>query len=368
MESCHADAGQGGIAQTMDNGAQSLTESSQDPSEGGGEYAPWSFVIAVVRWRSLVVGSTLVAAAVVSALTLLPARDYSASASFVAQDRRSSPSGFEQLALQFGVALPLTGGAVTPQFYADLLQSRGILSEVLSASYSSIRDRPYLGSLFRYLSVDPDSGGRAMRVALRKIRKMVAIRLNRSTSVVRLEVTSRIPALSEEITNRLLDLLNNYNLQRRQSQARAEREFVEGRLAVYGAELAAAEDELVRFYRQNRYFANSPELKAEEGRLQRAVSLRQQLYVSLTQSYEAAKIEEVRNTPVFTVLDRPQGSVEPTDRNIAGKLFVGAFTGALIGLAVALAIDYAKRARLERPEQYEELVRAFRQGFTVRHR
>jgi uncharacterized protein involved in exopolysaccharide biosynthesis len=122
----------------------------------------------------------------------------------------------------------------------------------------------------------------------------------------------------------------------------------------------------VHFYRQNRYFANSPELKAEEGRLQRQVSLRQQLYVSLAQSLEGAKIEEVRNTPVFTLLDRPQGSVEPTDRNLPAKVFVGALTGTLLGLTLVLAIDGVSRARLQSPRQYQDLVSAWQRRFGAR--
>jgi uncharacterized protein involved in exopolysaccharide biosynthesis len=86
------------------------------------------------------------------------------------------------------------------------------------------------------------------------------------------------------------------------------------------------------------------------------VSLRQQVYVSLAQSHEAAKVEEVRNTAVITVIERPQGFVEPEPRGTIRKVIVGMFLGGFLALGIAFGAEYARRAREAGPEDFQEFV------------
>ena len=103
----------------------------------------------------------------------------------------------------------------------------------------------------------------------------------------------------------ILDLVHTFDLTTRQTQAGAERRFSGERLAELTGELRDAEDTLKSFLIENRVFSNSPALQFEHDRLQRAVTMRQELVTSLAQAYERARIEEVRNTPVITLIDPP---------------------------------------------------------------
>src|SRR5207245_1573905 len=160
------------------------------------------------------------------------------------------------------------------------------------------------------------------------------------TGVVRLEVHTRDEALSAEMANRFIQLVNDYNLKRRQSQAGAERQFIEGRLAQAAGELSSAEESLAVFYRHNRRFQDSPDLAAREAQLQRRVTLRQQLYITLSQNYEAARIDEVRNTPVITIVESPVGLVAPRPRQTVAKVFVMTFLGFVVTAFAAYLHDY----------------------------
>ena len=126
---------------------------------------------------------------------------------------------------------------------------------------------------------------------LRRLHKIVEVNVSTKTGVVEFAVTTESPALSLRVAQRMLELVNDYNLRRRQSQARQEREFLEGRLTEVRRELSQAEDSLARFSRRNRRLADSPELQVEQERLQRQVTLRQQIYLTLAQNYEAAKLD-----------------------------------------------------------------------------
>ena len=151
------------------------------------------------------------------------------------------------------------------------------------------------------------------------------------------------PSLAE----RLLKGLNYFNLITRQSQAREERRFTEGRLEDARGSLRAAEDALQRFLQVNREFAESPALVFQQDRLRREVLLQQQVVTSLAQRYEENRIREVRDTPVITVLEKPTLPVLPDPRGRLLLLSVGTLVALMVGAAVVLAREGMRRQRGE---------------------
>jgi uncharacterized protein involved in exopolysaccharide biosynthesis len=177
---------------------------------------------------------------------------------------------------------------------------------------------------------------------------------------VSFEVRTTIPALSVQVARRLLNMVNTFDVERRQTQARAERDFLEDRLARADSALRAAEEELSRFYRGNREFSNSPSLRAEEARLLRQVDLRQQLFVTLAQNREAARIEELRSTPVITVLERPEPFVEPAARGTVSKTIVAFVAMGLLATGMAFLLEHLSRARETGSDEYQAFAEAAR--------
>jgi uncharacterized protein involved in exopolysaccharide biosynthesis len=100
-------------------------------------------------------------------------------------------------------------------------------------------------------------------------------------------------------------------------------------------ELREVEDRLERFHKQNRV-VQSPELVFQRDRLSREVGMRQQVYGTMVQAFEQARIDEVRDTPVIsrvlepTLPDRPSGP-GPV-RLAAYGLVTGATAAALFAL------------------------------------
>jgi uncharacterized protein involved in exopolysaccharide biosynthesis len=150
-----------------------------------------------------------------------------------------------------------------------------------------------------------------------------------------------------------LSLVNDFNLNKRQSQAKAERVFVEGRLAEARGELDSAESAVARFLEANRRIDESPRLKADLARLQRRVDLDQQVYLTLAQGLESSRLDEVRNTPVITIIDEPEGSARKAGRLLV-VLILGFVVGAMLGIGAVLWIGYVKRERIENPSEYGE--------------
>jgi uncharacterized protein involved in exopolysaccharide biosynthesis len=107
--------------------------------------------------------------------------------------------------------------------------------------------------------------------------------------------------------------------------------------------LRGAESALADFRATNIDFSRSPRLATRESELQRRVALAQQIYTTVAQRYELANIEAVRNTPVVTVLDAPEGLVEALPRHTAA-IVVGAFA---LGILVASVIALRRESTLK---------------------
>src|SRR3989449_10255483 len=81
--------------------------------------------------------------------------------------------------------------------------------------------------------------------------------------------------------------------------------MLEARLTEAQSRLASAETELQRFLSANRDTRSSPSLSFHEARLRRKVDLAQTRFIELQRQLDQARIQEVRDTPAITVLDKP---------------------------------------------------------------
>ena len=106
----------------------------------------------------------------------------------------------------------------------------------------------------------------------------------------------------------------------------------------------------------NRQFTSSPDLTFQRDRLQRDVTLKQQVFTSLTQSYEEVRIREVRDTPVITVIETPSVPTLPEPRGRLVRVLFGLIFGALFGAFIAFVSGAIARRRQEGDSEADEFV------------
>jgi uncharacterized protein involved in exopolysaccharide biosynthesis len=306
----------------------------------------------IMRHRGLVLGLALLGFAGTVLVLLTRDRTYTTMSSFMPQNR-SSQAALSGVAAQFGVMIAGVEPGRSPAFYADLIRSRQILGAVV--------DTPFpLGPGTRKVLLTDVYHSSGDTPALRRDAAMLGLssnlstRVDQGTGVVKLMATATDPRLALLINGRILDLLNDFNLHSRQSQAAAERRFVESRLEEMRKELREAEDRQQAFLQRNRDFQNSPELTFQQDRLRREVTMRQQLFNSLAEAYEKAKIDEVRDTPVITAVERPELPVRPDRRGLVKWGATALVAGFLLGAGLAWLIEALKRSRVEEPDEYAE--------------
>jgi|GEM_PF-394573 len=301
----------------------------------------------LVRERRLLIGLPLITLLSALAFSLLLPRLYAVESRFTPESSSSSLSRFAGLAGQLGFDLPTPEGGESLDFYAELLESRELLRELALTEFRFEDDgRTLDGNLVELLEVKGDSPDERVRNTVEVLEDLVTARPDNAAQMVTLESAAPWPALAVEVNGRIIELVQEFNVDRRQTRAAAERQFTEARLAEAQAELTAAEDQLARFLSDNRRFEESPQLVFQNQRLQQRVAMRQELYRSLVQGYEQARLDEVRNTPVITVIDPPRGPAERVSPNFV----VNGLLGLVLGLLLAIGL-IAARAMLRAAER-----------------
>lgn len=338
--------------------------------DGQDEISIYGVVRPLVRHWGTIVGVTLVFAGAAVAYSLSRPPSYTSTATFYAETEGSTPlSSVSGVAAQFGIDVGGRQAGKSPDFYADLLGTERILEPTVRTSYTvegaSTEDgRPIEGNLVELFRIEGETPGiRLERTRAFLENEVLDVRTDRETGVITASVTTPWPDLSAAIGSRMLELLDEFNLETRQSQAAMERGFVEERLEEARHDLLAAEDSLQRFLERTRRVGTSPTLTFERDRLRRQVDLRQQLYTSLAEAYQKARIEEVRDIPVVTVVDRPTVPARADDPRLLLTLLLGVMLGAMIGTGVAYGRAFLERSEEERDEEYDDLVREFRRAF-----
>jgi uncharacterized protein involved in exopolysaccharide biosynthesis len=327
------------------------------PDEGYTD-TPWPYLAVLRRRYRLLIALPLTLSVIAVGLSVLRPRSYGARAAFLAAEPSSlnnSLGALSSVASQLGIpalsAAASNSGSLSALFYADLLKSNALLEAVVTTRYDATSPGekggpPFAGTLIDYLNPNGATATDRKIYAMRAFStRILSVAVDRPTGVVRFEVRTKNRQLSELVARRLLTLVNDFNLRRRQTQAGAEREFTALRARAAAETLQAAEGALARFRSTNIDFSRSPTLGTRDAELARRVTLAQQIYTTVAQRYEMANIEAVRNTPVVTVLDAPEGLVEARSRKTA-QIGLGVFAfGVLLACVIALTSERMAQPR-----------------------
>ena len=261
------------------------------------------------RMRTLLGVPIGVGAASVAVLLLIP-NTYTASIGVVPETgSRSRGGSLAGLAALAGVNLETLGSSQSPQFYAAVLQSRPMRYLVLRRKYSTegIASESASADETTLLEIlKPRGDTEALRIwrASEKLDRITDVRVDLRSGIIHLSVRHRSAGLAADIANVYMQELIRFNAETRQSQARARRQFLEERVAEAADRLASAEEDTRTFLEGNRQYENSPSLRFEFSRLQRTLSIQQELYLNLQGELDAARIAEVNDVPALTIVER----------------------------------------------------------------
>lgn len=318
----------------------------------------------IVRRRRTILFFTMLSITAAFAYAHFRPLTFTTSTVFRPQGAEATGNQLMTLATEFGVNLG--GGGVgneaSPAFYQELLGSREILTRVSDELFTVEGFSPIM--LKDLLGIDKEIEAHRDQMVLDWLRQdAVSVSTGRETGTVTISVKTEWPDLSVEIAQRLLDEVALFNLDTRQSQAASERMFVERRVEEAEVDLEEAETHLRSFLETNRQWENSPVLQFQYEGLTREVMLRQSVLTTLLQSYEQARIQEVRDTPVMTVLQSPLAPLRHDRRQRVLFGLMGGLAGFLVGLVLAFFSEVFRQpagtsaARIDFEESWDAAVR-----------
>ena len=292
------------------------------------------FLLQHRRWIART--ALLVTVLTLSVVFLLP-RTYTTAMSFYPKSSDLSASGLAGLAAQAGLSIPTSDQTQSPDFYTVLVTTDRILRGVVSTVYRFHLDgRNVTSDLVGYYGVNSPDTAIGVAKGIADLTKHITAGADLKTGVVHVEVETKSAELSAAVAAKILELINRYDTETRQTQAGEERRFLEARLDEMRDSLRSAENEMQRFLERNRDLGNSPQLVFEQARLQKVINMDQDVYTNLAQSYERARLDEVRNTPVITMVEEPSVPPLPDRRRAGLKGGIALVLGALLGVLLAL--------------------------------
>lgn len=270
---------------------------------------------------------------------LLSTRRYASSALFVPQASTDvgNAGGLALAASQFGIRIPSGGGGWGSAVYVELLHSNTVLSPIAMDSVTVVEEGGRRATVADLFEIEEADSALRLEKTVRTLRDVVAATENRRLGSVRVVVTTKWPSVSYALVQRLLAEVNRFNIASRQSQASEERQFAESQAAESERALRNAEERMRDFLETNQV-VSSPQLMYQRERIQREITIRQQAFMSLLQSVSEARLREVRDTPVITVLEPPMLPSIGEPRRSAMKGVIGSVAATLIAVIIILSL------------------------------
>ena len=153
--------------------------------------------------------------------------------------------------------------------------------------------------LAKNLSVDE----KKFLAAKERLLSSISYSENKNTFLNTITITvDTFPELSKEIAELTFESVIDYSNEVTNTKGKEKRGFIESRLSEVKIDLENAENKMLLFLEKNKNL-DSPSLILQSDRLKRNIMLHNQLYLSLSDQLELAKIDEKDNTSPIFLLD-----------------------------------------------------------------
>jgi len=281
------------------------------------------------------------------------------------ENKMGNLGGLAGLASQFGVNVP-TGASAdlsSPSLYPELLRSRRFAEKILDKEF-------YLGKYGKKLSLlailthgdeAPNVGqDRLITSAVNKLNdEILAFDQDPQSTFSAIKVTAEDPIFAKELADVVLAELEALNRYFKSETVSEKNTFIENRIASVEGDLETSEQALKDFNERNRQIS-SPALQLEQERLERNVEVQKGIYLTLKQQLELAKIEEVQETSVVQILDRPTVAFNPSNKNLVLSVILSFILGGGLGIMIGFIRSYVDSNDMEERKKFRRVKHFFK--------
>jgi|GEM_PF-272750 len=281
------------------------------------------------------------------------------------ENKLGNLGGLAGLASQFGVNIPMESSAdlSSPSLYPELLRSRTFAEKILDKKFYTKK----FGKELHLLAI-LTHGDKKQKISRDKLIAKAVVLLNdeylafdqdsKSTFSI-IKVTAPEPQFAKELADVVLAELESLNRYYKSQTVSEKTSFIENRIAAVKGDLEKSEKSLKDFNERNRQ-ASSPSLLLELGRLERNVEIQEGVFLTLKQQLELAKIEEVQETSIVQVLDKPQVSLKPSNKNIILSIILSGILGIGLGIMIGFIRSYADNSDIDERKKLRRVKHLFK--------
>ncbi len=303
------------------------------------------------RFRKFIILFTVLVAIAAIIYSLLAQPQYEASVKLYKETSEGQTGGrLQSLASQFGF-----GGAVSgrTQFSIDdMLQSRNINKRIIYKKWETEEyDNPV--NLIEYWVIEGETEQEKFFSAFETLKNKISTSINEETALITIKIMMGEAQLAADVANYITDIVSEYVQTERKTTTKENLKYIEKRLDAVEKELRGAEENLKRFRERNRVISESPGLQMEYGRLQRQVTIKQEVYLTLQKEREMAEIDLVKETPVINILDeavKPEKRAKPKRKLIVIVATFGGFFLSILLVVLRYVWVYIKQEMNKRGE------------------
>lgn len=171
--------------------------------------------------------------------------------------------------------------------------------------------------------------------AIGSVRKSVELNLEQQTGVQNLNVTTQYPEVTVQLADLVTESLSSYLIRYRTQKSRQNLSFLEQRHFEAWENFERVQERLAKFRDQNQGNLTASARTAEQN-IQSEYNVKLNIYSSLTEQLEQARIKLQQDTPVINIL---QGSLYPNQKSGPNRrlfIVISTFIGFVFGVGTTL--------------------------------
>ncbi len=250
----------------------------------------------------------LINAVIIVTIVLLLPNKYTSSVKILPPSDNSLGGGLDRyasIASMLGVNL---GGSTQfgPIMYESILKSRKILEPIIREEYKTKRNKSI--NLIDYFEVKGDNDGEKFENCLEYIRnEVMTVLVNPENYITTIDITTDDAVLSARIAEKILNLLQSFNLEIIKKEAIDKRKFLKLRLTEISDSLRLSEEKLVHYLNT----VNDPTLPMVQivlAKKQREIEILSSILIELRKQAEILKLQEFSDLKPLKILEYPSVS------------------------------------------------------------
>ncbi len=179
---------------------------------------------------------------------------------------------------------------------------------------------------------------------LREIRQRILTSMDNETGIITVSVKMQDPLVAADIADEIVQRLSEYIIQNRTEKARRDVEFIEDRFNDSKERFEQVQRELAEFNDANRGQLTAV-ARTEEQLLQSRYNLNFNLYNSMAERLEEARIKLQEDTPVINILEPASIPDERSEPNRILILILFTSVGLILGLSIIFGRKFFNQIR-----------------------